>query len=321
MAYCLMGIFDVNMAMLYGEGPKAFIRLQEEIMKETDDQTLFAWRASPESAAKHPYRGLLASSPAEFAYVGGITPFPNITTSQQPLSITSRGIPLTAVFEIEPNMAPTRTIRVGLNCIWPKDSHHTAAIELVSRGGDQYVRSQPECLFYAYAPGSMGTFYVAKATQATRIGMLPSLERQYSFLLPQEILTIMDVHPADLVYSERDRRIHLGQWPGNIAVVKLEVTSLQNDFLFVALQASPDGSVHGYTPAISIMTRPKAVTSLAEHIWWLHASLGHATMGIRTPRQRLGLTTWRLSLDPRRYKDLTCSVLSFTTATCSRDGT
>ncbi|KAH6689882.1 heterokaryon incompatibility protein-domain-containing protein, partial [Plectosphaerella plurivora] len=42
-AYCLMGIFDVNMAMLYGEGPKAFIRLQEEIMKETDDQTLFAW--------------------------------------------------------------------------------------------------------------------------------------------------------------------------------------------------------------------------------------------------------------------------------------
>ncbi|KAH7361654.1 heterokaryon incompatibility protein-domain-containing protein [Plectosphaerella cucumerina] len=55
MAYCLMGIFDVNMAMLYGEGPKAFIRLQEEIMKETDDQTLFAWKASPESAANYPY--------------------------------------------------------------------------------------------------------------------------------------------------------------------------------------------------------------------------------------------------------------------------
>lgn len=32
-AYCLMGLFDVNMPMLYGEGEKAFVRLQEEIMK------------------------------------------------------------------------------------------------------------------------------------------------------------------------------------------------------------------------------------------------------------------------------------------------
>jgi hypothetical protein len=39
-AYCLMGIFDVNMPLLYGEGEKAFIRLQEEIIKENDDQSL-----------------------------------------------------------------------------------------------------------------------------------------------------------------------------------------------------------------------------------------------------------------------------------------
>ena len=30
MAYCLLGIFDVNMPLLYGEGAKAFGRLQEE---------------------------------------------------------------------------------------------------------------------------------------------------------------------------------------------------------------------------------------------------------------------------------------------------
>ena len=41
-AYCLMGIFNVNMALLYGEGRKAFIRLQEEILKSTDDESLFA---------------------------------------------------------------------------------------------------------------------------------------------------------------------------------------------------------------------------------------------------------------------------------------
>ena len=42
-AYCLIGIFDVNMPMLYGEGQKAFFRLQEEIIKHSDDHTIFAW--------------------------------------------------------------------------------------------------------------------------------------------------------------------------------------------------------------------------------------------------------------------------------------
>lgn len=42
-AYCLLGIFNVNMPLLYGEGEKAFIRLQEEIMKRSDDRSLFVW--------------------------------------------------------------------------------------------------------------------------------------------------------------------------------------------------------------------------------------------------------------------------------------
>lgn len=44
-AYSLMGIFDVNMPLIYGEGPKAFTRLQHEILRVSDDQSLFAWGA------------------------------------------------------------------------------------------------------------------------------------------------------------------------------------------------------------------------------------------------------------------------------------
>ncbi|KAF6796366.1 het domain protein [Colletotrichum sojae] len=40
-AYCLLGLFNDNMPLLYGEGERAFTRLQEEILKETDDQSLF----------------------------------------------------------------------------------------------------------------------------------------------------------------------------------------------------------------------------------------------------------------------------------------
>lgn len=62
MAYCLMGILNVNMPILYGEGlRKAFRRLQEEIMKSSFDYSLFAWRSHYETS------GLLAHSPADFA--------------------------------------------------------------------------------------------------------------------------------------------------------------------------------------------------------------------------------------------------------------
>lgn len=42
-AYCLMGIFGIFMPPMYGEGRNAFIRLQEEIMRQVDDPTIFAW--------------------------------------------------------------------------------------------------------------------------------------------------------------------------------------------------------------------------------------------------------------------------------------
>ncbi|EIW58146.1 HET-domain-containing protein, partial [Trametes versicolor FP-101664 SS1] len=42
-AYSLMGIFGINMPTIYGEGQLAFIRLQEEILKQIPDQSIFVW--------------------------------------------------------------------------------------------------------------------------------------------------------------------------------------------------------------------------------------------------------------------------------------
>jgi len=60
-AYSLLGIFDVNMPLLYGEGPRAFIRLQEVIIQDSTDETIFAWTGVDSVGS-----GLLASSPANF---------------------------------------------------------------------------------------------------------------------------------------------------------------------------------------------------------------------------------------------------------------
>ncbi|KAF1975016.1 HET-domain-containing protein, partial [Bimuria novae-zelandiae CBS 107.79] len=42
-AYCLLGLFDVKMPLIYGEGENAFMRLQQQIMRTSDDHSIFAW--------------------------------------------------------------------------------------------------------------------------------------------------------------------------------------------------------------------------------------------------------------------------------------
>ena len=58
MAYSLLGLFDVQMPMLYGEGSKAFVRLQEEIIKKSNDFSILAWR----STTPTPYWDMFAQS-------------------------------------------------------------------------------------------------------------------------------------------------------------------------------------------------------------------------------------------------------------------
>ncbi|KAI0542682.1 HET-domain-containing protein [Xylaria digitata] len=43
MAYCLLGLLDVNMPLLYGEDERAFLRLQEEFLKKHSDPTILLW--------------------------------------------------------------------------------------------------------------------------------------------------------------------------------------------------------------------------------------------------------------------------------------
>ncbi|KAI1789888.1 hypothetical protein LXA43DRAFT_1095969 [Ganoderma leucocontextum] len=81
-AYSLFGIFNVQLPTIYGEGgEKAFVRLQEEILRHIPDQSIFAWGLrpfpsndtlrilprfmnGPFSATKR--HALLASSPSDF---------------------------------------------------------------------------------------------------------------------------------------------------------------------------------------------------------------------------------------------------------------
>ena len=63
-AYCLLGLFDVNMPLIYGEGAsEAFRRLQHEIIARSADESIFAWTSETVGVT----RGMFANSPREFA--------------------------------------------------------------------------------------------------------------------------------------------------------------------------------------------------------------------------------------------------------------
>lgn len=79
-AYSLLGLFDVNMPLLYGEGYKAFERLQDEIMRKSDDTSILC----------HDGFGILANGPSNFSGSGGVETGQML--SPEPHSVTNRGI-------------------------------------------------------------------------------------------------------------------------------------------------------------------------------------------------------------------------------------
>jgi len=87
LAYCLLGLFDVNMPMLYGEGDRAFLRLQEEIIKTSDDHSIFAWDAPAGD-------GPLATCPAAFANGGQFLPLESSNPLVDAITVNSKGVHL-----------------------------------------------------------------------------------------------------------------------------------------------------------------------------------------------------------------------------------
>ena len=96
-AYCLMGLFNINMPTIYGEGREAFQRLQQEIMKTTFDTSIFVWGArvstdpnswSPEQTTYHTIPDddtcPLARSPYDFTPDDGLVFYSPDTHSVQP---------------------------------------------------------------------------------------------------------------------------------------------------------------------------------------------------------------------------------------------
>lgn len=90
-AYSLMGLFNVNMALLYGEGRKAFLRLQLEILQMTDDESIFAWSLPNVDGLSR--WGMLAPWPEAFAQSMHIERFAS-DRARPAFKMTNKGLKL-----------------------------------------------------------------------------------------------------------------------------------------------------------------------------------------------------------------------------------
>ena len=86
-AYSLLGLFEINMPLIYGEGSNAFFRLQCEIIQSSSDESIFAWREN-----MHIYSGLLAKRPEYFRDSSDIVPIQLKNFDRPPYSMTNQGL-------------------------------------------------------------------------------------------------------------------------------------------------------------------------------------------------------------------------------------
>lgn len=142
-AYCLWGIFGVNMPLIYGEREKgAFRRLQLEILKLLDDISIFAWtQAGFTEGETRPFQtfGLLAQSPSCFAdgydivmatqprvsgYIKGI---------RTPVEVNNKGLHLSLAMIPDSNNLAT----VVLGCRGLTETNHRIVLQLadISKNG------------------------------------------------------------------------------------------------------------------------------------------------------------------------------------------
>jgi Heterokaryon incompatibility protein (HET) len=133
--YCLLGLFDVNMPLLYGEGKlKAFWRLQEEIMKDSDDQSIFAWDGN----SSHNLCGFLAPYPSAFNKSSHIIPMKSWTASQ-PYFMTNAGLKIDGLIH---HLSRDGQKVFLLRCL--RENEPECAIGVLvtplSSGGDQFAR-------------------------------------------------------------------------------------------------------------------------------------------------------------------------------------
>lgn len=216
MAYCLMGVFGVNMPLLYGEGGiRAFLRLQNEILRTTDDQTIFAWSLPPGEKDARGASGLLAESPGYFQHAPNMYYMPGWSQSESsiPWSMTNQGLMVQLYLrptksDLSAEEDTTDEFLAVLDCsaeIKKMEEHdreciqeYSPAISLRRLWGDQYARVHKGALEYVKMRDRRGGEVKTLFVKQDQSFSLPSFTIPERFLRGTGSFIVSDVYPRNL---------------------------------------------------------------------------------------------------------------------------
>jgi hypothetical protein len=141
-AYSLLGLFGVNMPLIYGEGENAFLRLQLEIIKNTTDHSILAWNKLPSSIWHK--EGALATTVDEFRESGRVRSF--LLRNESSFEMTNLGLRITLPCILERTQDKERNLFACLNCGFENEEGLLLGISLVEANDGtplgRFVRTQ-----------------------------------------------------------------------------------------------------------------------------------------------------------------------------------
>ncbi|KAI0008105.1 HET-domain-containing protein [Xylariaceae sp. FL0662B] len=144
-AYSLLGLLEVNMPLLYGEENRAFLRLQEEVIRSRDDLSILAWGFRLSSG--HPgcqVDSVLAQSPFEFSHCHSIQNFdsgemsPSVPLTTSHSAMTNIGMQMAV--PVRPIDSRNRIFIAILRCLVPTPGlrSHLVVPLVHTKGGDRH---------------------------------------------------------------------------------------------------------------------------------------------------------------------------------------
>ncbi|MCJ1239951.1 hypothetical protein MMC14_007950 [Varicellaria rhodocarpa] len=184
-AYCLLGIFGVNLPLLYGEGERAFIRLQDEIVRNSDDLSLLAWVSSKDGipANADRYCGVFTQHPRDFKASNKLALTNDVKFTPE-YTMTNKGL------KIQTQLTYSRSEGLHvleLNCHDVVHPRMTLGIFLKHQRASVFARAKPH-LFASKGNVSSVTdnksLFLSKSISSTVASSLHTVHR-YSFVISE----------------------------------------------------------------------------------------------------------------------------------------
>lgn len=236
MAYCLLGIFGIHLPPLYGENEKAFLRLQEEILKTSDDHSLFAW-TDRNASGSVPY-GILARHPVCFTDCNTAVSFRD-WTDVSPATTSNLGVSVTLRVQ-DMNQG---YYEATLNCVWSESD----------------IGANRACLVLKRVPGAINQYQRVLVNEQQSIAKTTAEKMQIYIRQDPIIPSVLDIVPSSRC------RLHVEG-----GTLNLEVTAYLHTYQAVKsydwyeqlLEQNPTGPCGDFTAKFHIPGIPQELSAV-----------------------------------------------------------